>query len=154
MILSGGIATTGPLSRSLFFFGYTEEQALVAKIKGKGLVVFTGCGHPKVNVIAQMVSRLSSEPVYIFGGGLHFPVTDGRGNRAGIKFQTILGTGKPPWQKITDTDLDETIGDLNQLKPKKVLLSAHDTCDYALEKFKQDLSADSSVLKAGETYTF
>ena len=89
-LLTAGIASTGPLARSLFFFGLTREQALVAKIKGKGLVVFTGCGHPTVEVIMDMVSRISPDPVYVFGGGLHFPITNGRGNRAGIKIQTII----------------------------------------------------------------
>lgn len=53
-VLPAGIATTGPLARSLFIFGYTEEQALVAGIKGKGLVIFTGCGHPTIELIVKM----------------------------------------------------------------------------------------------------
>jgi len=86
-------------------FGYTEEQTLLARVKGTGLVVFTGCGHPTIEVVLETVRRLSDEPLYGIGGGLHFPVTEGRGNRAGIRFQTIIGTGKPPWQKITDGEL-------------------------------------------------
>ena len=97
-LLTGGIATTGPLARSLFFFGLTEEQALFALLKGKGLVIFTGCGHPTIELIVRMVKRLSKETIYIIGGGLHFPITGGRGNRAGIQFQTVIGTGKPVWQ--------------------------------------------------------
>jgi len=80
-VLTAGIATTGPLARSLFMFGYTEEQAVLARIKGKGLAVFTGCGHPTIEVVLEMVSHLSNEPIYTIGGGLHFPVTGGRGNR-------------------------------------------------------------------------
>ncbi len=56
-ILSAGIASTGPLARSLFFFGWTEEQALVFNIKIKGLVIFTGCGHPTLDVILNMVKK-------------------------------------------------------------------------------------------------
>ena len=41
-LLTAGIASSGPLARSLFIMGFTEEQALVARVKGKGLVVFTG----------------------------------------------------------------------------------------------------------------
>jgi 7,8-dihydropterin-6-yl-methyl-4-(beta-D-ribofuranosyl)aminobenzene 5'-phosphate synthase len=48
--LAAGIFSTGPLARSLFFNGWTEEQALFACIKDKGLMVFTGCGHPTVEV--------------------------------------------------------------------------------------------------------
>lgn len=153
-LLTGGIATTGPLARSLFFFGLTEEQALFAHIKGKGLVVFTGCGHPTIELILQMVSRLSSEPVYIIGGGLHFPVTGGRGNRAGIQFQTILGTGKPVWKKINDDDLTNTITALNKTSPSRVLLSAHDSCDHSLTRMKNELTAEVEVLRAGKIYRF
>ncbi|MBW2057983.1 MAG: MBL fold metallo-hydrolase [Deltaproteobacteria bacterium] len=153
-LLAAGIASTGPLARSLFFLGHTEEQALLARLKNRGLVVFTGCGHPTIEVILEMVSRLSNEPLYAIGGGLHFPVTTGRGNRAGIHLQRILGTGKPPWRKITDTDLSQTITSINRARPKRVYLSGHDTCDHALGRMKRELQAETVVLKAGATYRF
>jgi len=153
-MLSAGIATTGPLARSLFFLGLTEEQALVANIKNKGLVVITGCGHPTIELIVQMVRRLSDKPIHAIGGGLHFPVSGGRGNRIGIQFQTLIGTGKPAWQKITDDDLTGTITALNGIRPQKVFLSAHDSCDHSLARMQQELDADTEVLKAGKTYRF
>jgi 7,8-dihydropterin-6-yl-methyl-4-(beta-D-ribofuranosyl)aminobenzene 5'-phosphate synthase len=153
-LLTGGIATTGPLARSLFFLGLTEEQALIAHLKGKGLVVFTGCGHPTIELIVQMVSRLSKEPIYIIGGGLHFPITGGRGNRAGIQFQTVIGTGKPVWQSVNDDDLSSTITAINRFNPSKVFLSSHDSCDHSLTRMKQELKAETEVLKAGKTYRF
>jgi len=153
-LLTGGIGTTGPLARSLFFFGLTEEQALVADVKGKGLVVITGCGHPTIEVILDMVKRLSNRPVHAIGGGLHFPLTDGRGNRAGIQFQRIIGTGHPPWRALKDNDLSQTIEAVNAAAPEKVYLSAHDTCDFALERLHRELTADTRVLKAGATYRF
>jgi 7,8-dihydropterin-6-yl-methyl-4-(beta-D-ribofuranosyl)aminobenzene 5'-phosphate synthase len=153
-LLTAGIASTGPLARSLFVFGFTEEQALVARVREKGLVVFTGCGHPGIQVILEMVGRLSTEPIYAVGGGLHFPVTGGRGNRAGIQFQRIFGTGKPLWQRITDEDLSLAISALNKAGPRRVLLSAHDTCDHALDRMMAELSAETEVLEAGATYRF
>jgi 7,8-dihydropterin-6-yl-methyl-4-(beta-D-ribofuranosyl)aminobenzene 5'-phosphate synthase len=151
-LLCAGIASTGPLDRSLFFLGRTEEQALLARLKNKGLVIFTGCGHPTIEVILDMVKRLADEPLYAIGGGLHFPVTDGRGNRAGIKLQTLIGTSKPPWQRITDQDLSRTISAINDAAPQKVYLSGHDTCDHALERFKRELEAETEVLAAGGVY--
>jgi 7,8-dihydropterin-6-yl-methyl-4-(beta-D-ribofuranosyl)aminobenzene 5'-phosphate synthase len=151
-MLSAGIATTGPLARSLFFMGYTEEQALVARVRGKGLVVFTGCGHPTIEVILEMTRKISDEPLYAVGGGLHFPVTDGRGNRAGIRVQMLLGTGKAPWRRIGDEDLDKTIQAINQAAPEKVFLSAHDTCDHALGRMQRELEAGTEVLRAGGIY--
>jgi 7,8-dihydropterin-6-yl-methyl-4-(beta-D-ribofuranosyl)aminobenzene 5'-phosphate synthase len=151
-LLTAGIASIGPLARSLFVFGFTEEQALLAHVKDKGLVVFTGCGHPTIEVILEMVGRLSSEPLYAVGGGLHFPVTGGRGNRAGIQFQTLIGTGKPPWQRIVDEDLSQTIAAINRAGPKRVYLSGHDTCDHALDRMMRELNAETEVLTAGTTY--
>lgn len=153
-LLPGGIATTGPLSRSLYFMGLTEEQALFARLKGKGLVIITGCSHPTIELIVKMVRMHSDEPITVVAGGLHFPVTNGRGNRLGVKIQTIFGTGKPFWQRITDDDLDKTIFNLNQIKPERFLLSAHDTCDHALSRFNQELDAKTETLKAGKTYRF
>ena len=95
-MLTAGVASTGPLTRSLFLLGWTEEQAIVARLKNKGLVVFTGCGHPTIETIVQMVKRLSDEPIYAIGGGLHFPITDSPLRKPGLKVQMIWGTGKPP----------------------------------------------------------
>ena len=39
-MLAAGVASTGPLTRSLFLMGWTEEQAIVARLKDKGMVVF------------------------------------------------------------------------------------------------------------------
>lgn len=152
MVLPAGIATTGPLARSLFMGGYTEEQALVARVKDKGLVMITGCGHPTVKVIMDMAGRLSLEKPHTIGGGFHFPITDGRGNRFGIRFQTIIGTGKPPWQKVTDQDLDQTLHVINNFQPAQLLLSGHDVCDHSLERLKNETRARAEVLTAGATY--
>ena len=151
-LLAAGIASTGPLARSLFLFGWTEEQALLARLKDRGLVVFSGCGHPTIEVILEMVRSLSGEPVYAIGGGLHFPITRGRGNYKGIQAQMILGTGKPPWQRVTDDDLSRTISSINAITPHKALLSAHDTCVYALKRFENELKADMHLLRAGASY--
>jgi 7,8-dihydropterin-6-yl-methyl-4-(beta-D-ribofuranosyl)aminobenzene 5'-phosphate synthase len=151
-LLTAGIASTGPLARSLFLFGYTKEQALLVRVKDKGLAVFTGCGHPTIEVILEMVVRLCKEPLYAVGGGLHFPVSGGRGNLGGIQFQTLMGTGKPPWRRITDDDLSRTIAALNDAGPKRVYLSGHDTCDHALGRMKEELKAETEILKAGSTY--
>ena len=151
-MLQAGIASTGPLARSLFFFGWTEEQALVARIKDKGLVVITGCGHPTIETIIQMARKLSDEPIYAVGGGLHFPITDSPLRKRGLKLQMIVGTGKPPWRRLTDADVSRTINSLNTTAPQRVLLSAHDTCDHAIDRFQTELRCETDVLRAGATY--
>ncbi len=132
--------------------GWTEEQAIVVRLKDKGLVVFTGCGHPTIETIIQMVKRLSDEPIYAIGGGLHFPITDSPIRKPGLKVQMIWGTGKPPWKRLTDEDLKGTIDNLNAINPKHVFISAHDTCDYAIDRFKNELKSETKVLRAGAIY--
>lgn len=107
--LNAGIFSTGPLARSLYFGEWTEEQALVFNVKGKGLVVFTDCGHPIVEVLLRMVRSILDEKIYAFGGGLHFSITKGRRNYRGIETQMILGTGKKTWESISNEDLTKTI---------------------------------------------
>ena len=99
-----------------------------------------------------MVRRLSDEPLYAFGGGLHFPVTRGRGSYAGIQLQMLAGTGGPPWRRITDDDLTRAITTSNKAAPKRVYLSAHDTGDHARARMKVEIEAEVEVLKAGATY--
>ena len=88
---SRGSARPGHLARSLFFLGLCEEQALVARIRDKGLVVITGCGHPTVEVILEMVRRLSDEPIYAIAGGIHFPVTKSRSHVVAFKSRCFSG---------------------------------------------------------------
>lgn len=151
-MLAAGVASTGPLARSLFFLGLTEEQAIVACLKDKGLVVLTGCGHPTIETIIQMVKRLSDKPIYAVGGGIHFPITDSPLRKPGLKVQMIWGTGKPPWRRVTVKDLNRTIDNLNAAETKRVLISAHDTCDYAIARLKNELESETDVLRAGATY--
>jgi len=151
-MLAAGIASTGPLARSLFVMGFTEEQALVAHLEGKGLVVVTGCGHPTVERIMTMVRRISDEPLYALIGGLHFPLTASRGARAGIQLQMLLGTGVPPWARLTEADLEQAVEAIEVEQPARVLLSAHDSCDHALDLLDRKLSARVEVLSAGATY--
>jgi 7,8-dihydropterin-6-yl-methyl-4-(beta-D-ribofuranosyl)aminobenzene 5'-phosphate synthase len=131
-----------------------QEQALVARVRDKGLVVITGCGHPTVELIWEMVRRLSDEPIYAIAGGIHFPVTKSRSQRRGIQIQMFCGTGKPPWQRISDGDLTKTIDHLNETDTAKILLSAHDTCDHALDRLCRELTANAEVLEAGAAYRF
>ncbi len=151
-ILESGIASTGPLARSLFFLGFTEEQALIINIKDKGLAIITGCGHPTIKTILKMVKKISDQTIYAIGGGLHFPLTEGRGSKFGFELQQVFGTGKAPWDKITKKDLEETIETINNCGAKKVFLSAHDSCDFSLSYLKENLKAETEILKAGESY--
>jgi 7,8-dihydropterin-6-yl-methyl-4-(beta-D-ribofuranosyl)aminobenzene 5'-phosphate synthase len=150
--LAAGIGTTGPLARSLFFLGPVREQALLARLRGRGLVIVTGCGHPGLELILEMARRLVPGPVFAVAGGLHFPLTSGRGRYPGFQAQMLFGTGKPPWRPMTDEDLDRAIRTLSRAGVRRLLLSAHDTCDHALARFARELDAEVEVLSSGGTW--
>jgi 7,8-dihydropterin-6-yl-methyl-4-(beta-D-ribofuranosyl)aminobenzene 5'-phosphate synthase len=154
LLLPTGLATTGPLARMLFFLDYTQEQSLIANLKGRGLVVFVGCGHPSLEVILSMVRKISTVPLYAIVGGLHFPITASRAPRAGLQVERIFGTGKKPNDPITDKDLDVTLDVLHKANPKRLLISAHDSCDHALERLGRETETEFEVLRAGQRYTF
>jgi 7,8-dihydropterin-6-yl-methyl-4-(beta-D-ribofuranosyl)aminobenzene 5'-phosphate synthase len=45
------MAVLPPLPRMLFWLGYVTEQALVVNVAGFGLVLISGCGHPRIEQI-------------------------------------------------------------------------------------------------------
>jgi len=151
-VLTAGIGTTGPLARSLFFLGLVREQALLFRLRGKGLVIVTGCGHPGLELILEAARRLVPAPVYAIAGGLHFPITTGRGRYPGFQAQMLFGTGLPPWKRLTDEDLTAAIATMNRAGIRRAILSAHDTCDHALARFERELDATVEVLRAGGTW--
>jgi len=151
-LLPAGLATTGPLARSLFLMGPTREQALLARIKGRGIVVITGCGHPTIDTILAMTRHLTDEPVYAVVGGLHLPVTDSPLKKPGLKVQMIWGTGKPPWQRINDRDVDRAVDALNREGVKEIYLSSHDICNYAIDRLDRETTGSLTCLEAGRSY--
>ena len=113
-LLPSGFATTGSLARMLFYLGCTYEQSLIADLRGKGLIVVIGCGHPTLEVILSMVRKLSDSPIYAVVGGLHFPIRSSRAPKVGIQVERIFGTGKSWNDPINDEDLNNTIQSATQ----------------------------------------
>jgi 7,8-dihydropterin-6-yl-methyl-4-(beta-D-ribofuranosyl)aminobenzene 5'-phosphate synthase len=93
-----------------------EERVLVARIKNKGLIVITGCGHAGiVNTLLQAQSPLSDKqkfPIYLVMGGFHL---------AGYE---------------QESKIKETVRDLKELIDPAYLAPGHCTgwrCRAALE---------------------
>ncbi|MFH0851002.1 MAG: MBL fold metallo-hydrolase [Candidatus Bathyarchaeota archaeon] len=45
LVIGAGVASTGTIANSLYFWGFTEEQSLAVNVEGKGIVLIVGCGH-------------------------------------------------------------------------------------------------------------
>ena len=129
-----GVATTGVVLRALWLLGLTPEQALAINVRGKGIVLVVGCGHPGLARLIERSSQLSFEPLYGLVGGLHYPVTVSRLARPSQKW---MGTGKWPWQRISETEVDEAVARLQAAAPSLVGISAHDSCDWSIGRFRE-----------------
>jgi 7,8-dihydropterin-6-yl-methyl-4-(beta-D-ribofuranosyl)aminobenzene 5'-phosphate synthase len=148
--LAEGVATTGPIPRNLYLMGYTLEQSLAVRVKGKGIVIIIGCGHPTVERIVERVKMLFDEPVYAIIGGLHFPVHGGRIMAGPVNVQGLVGTDRPPWQPIGEADVDRAIAAMKAANPTLVSLSPHDSSDWSLERFKAAFGDRYVDLKVGQ----
>ena len=129
-----GVATTGVILRALWLLGLTPEQALAINVRGKGIVLVVGCGHQGLARLIERSSQLFSEPLYGLVGGLHYPVTVSRLARPSQKW---MGTGKWPWQRISEVEVDEAVAGLQAADPSLVGISAHDSCDWSVGRFRE-----------------
>jgi 7,8-dihydropterin-6-yl-methyl-4-(beta-D-ribofuranosyl)aminobenzene 5'-phosphate synthase len=132
--IAPGVYSTGTIARSLWLLGMTPEQALTVNVKDKGVVLIMGCGHQTLERAIERTESLFDEPLYGVIGGLHLPVT---GSRAPYGIQRVIGTGKPPWQRVTEDDVRATVDHLKEKDPKLVAISAHDSCDWTLGEFRE-----------------
>ena len=158
--IARGIISTGPiyssqfiLGNTLFPMGITPEQALVVDIKGHGVVIIVGCGHQGLERILKLVDHLFDKPVYGIVGGLHYPVTESRMTAFGgrLEVQKYFGTGKLPWSPITKQEVLNHISMLRKYRPKLVSLSAHDSCDWSINAFREAFGPDYKDLKVGKS---
>lgn len=145
--IAPGVATTGPIPRALFLLGWTPEQALAVHVAGRGIVLIVGCGHQGVHHLVERAQALFDEPLYALVGGLHFPIT-------GLALQRFGGANRPPWQPLNKEDVQRAIHYLQDKGLKRVALSPHDSCDWALGAFQEAWGSDFEVVTVGQPIEF
>ncbi len=149
-VLKPGIASTGVIPRFLFIMGNSPEQSLVVNVKGKGLVVIIGCGHPTIERIIKRVKMISGERIYAVIGGLHFPVNGGRVMLGPINVQKLVGSDAPPWRGLGGKDVLSAVDALKKLNPALVALSPHDSSDWSLAEFREAFGTSYREVKVGQ----
>ncbi|MBN1531779.1 MAG: MBL fold metallo-hydrolase [Spirochaetes bacterium] len=149
-VIAPGIVSTGPIPRFLFLVGKTDEQVLALNLKGKGIVLVIGCGHPTVERIIQRAKMLFDQPIYAVIGGLHFPVKGGRGNLGPINVQYIVGADRAPWRGLDEADVDHAIEAIRKERISILSLSPHDSSDWSLERFHRAFQNEWVDLKVGK----
>ena len=149
-VLEKGIASIGVYPRSLFLVGYTSEHSMAINVKGKGIVLIIGCGHQGIDAIIGRTRELFDEPIYGVIGGLHFPVNGGRVMAGPLNMQNIVGVDRNPLFGIRERDVESAIDHLKSLDLKFVALSAHDSSDWALDRFRNAFGERYRELRVGE----
>jgi 7,8-dihydropterin-6-yl-methyl-4-(beta-D-ribofuranosyl)aminobenzene 5'-phosphate synthase len=148
--ISEGVWTIGTISNSLFRYGLTKEQALAVNVEGKGIVLIVGCGHQTLPRILERTEDLFEELIYGIIGGLHYPATGGPIRIFGLYPHRLFGTGKLPWDPVTEEEVQENIGMLESRNPRLVALSSHDSCAASLEAFQKAFPKAFKDLSVGE----
>lgn len=151
--IAHGTASTGVVSK-YFILGETREHSLAINVKGKGLVIVVGCGHQAIESILEMATENFDEPVYAVVGGLHFPVKNGRIMLGPLNIQGIGATENMPFKGITLKNLNNALSAIESHDIKKIILSAHDSSDYAIEQFQNRFGIKFEKLWVGKKICF
>lgn len=146
-VIGPGMAVLPPLPRMLFWPGYITEQALVVNVRGFGLVLISGCGHPRIEQVLAVTEQVLDVPIRAVVGGLHLPV-----HAAGTALvpQAVLGNPHPPWRPISERDVDHVLEEIEARGPRLVALSGHDSTPWTYDAFTRRFGDRYRTLRAGE----
>ncbi|WP_171594961.1 MBL fold metallo-hydrolase [Marinifilum caeruleilacunae] len=130
--IAKGVATIGIIHKPIFL-NDIAEQALAVNVKGKGIVLISGCGHQSIEKIVQRTDLLFEEPLYGMLGGFHFPMEEKRNITWIYKYFVV---DKMPWERLSDQDVQYNIELLKNKGVKCIGFSGHDSCDRSLKLFE------------------
>jgi 7,8-dihydropterin-6-yl-methyl-4-(beta-D-ribofuranosyl)aminobenzene 5'-phosphate synthase len=106
-----------------------DDQALVVNLKGKGLVVISGCAHAGIiNTVIAATKVGGIEKVHAILGGFHL---------SGPFFEKII---------------EETIAELKKINPQ-VLVPMHCTGWKAIQRFSEEFPASFILNSVGSKFT-
>jgi 7,8-dihydropterin-6-yl-methyl-4-(beta-D-ribofuranosyl)aminobenzene 5'-phosphate synthase len=149
-VIAPGMAVLPPLPRMLFWPGYIAEQALVVNVRGFGLVLISGCGHPPIERMLGVTEQVLDVPIRAVVGGLHLPVHPAR---TPLVPQAILGNPYPPWRLIGERDVAHVVDEIAARGPRLIALSSHDSTPWTYDAFGRRFGDMYRTMRAGETLT-
>lgn len=146
-VIAPAMAVLPPLPRMLFWAGYITEQALVVNVRGFGLVLISGCGHPRIEQMLGIAERVLDVPIRAVVGGLHLPV-----HAAGTPLmpQAVIGNPHPPWRPIGERDAEHVLEEVQARGPRLIALSGHDSTPWTFDAFTRRFGDRYRTLRAGE----
>jgi 7,8-dihydropterin-6-yl-methyl-4-(beta-D-ribofuranosyl)aminobenzene 5'-phosphate synthase len=146
-VIAPGIAVLPPLPQALFWLGPVQEQALIVNVRGFGLVLVSGCGHPPVERTLAVAEHVLDVPIQGVIGGFHLPV-----HPLGTPLipQAILGSPHPPWRPVDERDAAAVMDAIAQRGPRVIALSGHDSTPWADRQFASRFGTAYQLLRAGQ----
>jgi 7,8-dihydropterin-6-yl-methyl-4-(beta-D-ribofuranosyl)aminobenzene 5'-phosphate synthase len=146
-VIATGVAVLPPLPKMMFWLGPIAEQALVVNVRGFGLVLISGCGHPGIERMLAVAERVLDVPIKAVVGGLHLPV---HALGTPLLMQSTLGNPNPPWRPIGERDVEEAIAEISARGPRLVAVSSHDSTAWTYDAFGQAFADRYRTLRVGE----
>jgi len=149
-VIAPGMVLLPPLPRMLFWPGYVTEQALAVNVRGFGLVLISGCGHPPIERMLGITEQVLDVPIRAVVGGLHLPVHPAR---TPLVPQAVLGNPYPPWRPIGERDVGHVLDEIAARGPQLIALSSHDSTPWTYDAFGRRFGDRYRTLRAGEALT-
>jgi 7,8-dihydropterin-6-yl-methyl-4-(beta-D-ribofuranosyl)aminobenzene 5'-phosphate synthase len=146
-MLAPGLALLPPLPAALFWDGSPVlEQALVVNVRRVGLVPVLGCGHPGAAAMVNLVQQVLEVPLHGVIGGLHLPVHPWPRHLP----QALTGSPRPPWQPLSDPDIDAAVTQLRAAGVSLVAVSGHDSTPYTMVRFAAAFGVGFREVQVGD----
>lgn len=146
-VIAPGVALLPPLPRAMFWLGPVAEQGMIVNVRGFGLVLVTGCGHPPIERMLGVAERVLDVPIAAVVGGLHLPV-----HALGTPFmvQAVLGGPNWPWQPVGESDVRHVMDEIEARGPRLVAVSGHDSSPWTWRAFEDRFGDRYGTLRVGE----
>ena len=146
-VIGPGVAVLPPLRQALFWLGPIAEQGLIINVRGFGLVLLSGCGHPPIERTLAVAEEVLGTPVQAVVGGLHLPV-----HPLGTPLlpQAVLGSPHPPWRLVGERDAQAVMAAIAARGPRLVALSGHDSTPWTFSEFERCFGSAYQLVRVGE----
>ena len=146
-VIAPGVAVLPPLPANMFWLGPLAEQVLVVNVRGFGLVLVSGCGHPRIERMLAATERVLDVPVRAVVGGLHLPVHP---LGTPLLIQGTLGNPNWPWKPLGEADVAAAIEEITARGPRFVALSSHDSTPWTYDAFSRAFGDRYRTLHVGD----
>ena len=146
-VIAPGVAVLSPLPANMFWLGPLAEQVLIVNVRGFGLVLVSGCGHPGIERMLAATERVLDVPIKGVVGGLHLPVHP---FGTPLLIQGTVGNPNWPWRPLREEDVVAAIHELTGRAPQFVALSSHDSTPWTYDAFGRAFGGRYRTLRVGD----